>query len=156
MQEFLLTEDEQIPKEFEKIELNDNHIFLSISRASAFYYDKFMASLIEPKNSQGLYFKNIKNKTITIIDFYGTSNSIFTGQLKKEIATGSIEGDVLKIFYDKIMVKEGNPAGFLRRPNPRYEENHKFKGQLRGRIYNNNKLEKEINFNDYITYLKTL
>lgn len=156
MANILFGNGEKIPKEFEGITLGDRYHFISSYRSNVFLSDPFMGRLIE-EGQISLIDRNFSGGLVTIIDpIAHTSHSIFDKQIHD--GTGTHETDVMFLFNNFILPKNGVPAGFVRRVHPEYEKDNPLAGELVGKLINKNYSEfgKEVSFKDYIAQISQL
>ncbi len=143
--------DSEVPEGIRALQLAGDLYFISNSAAHGFYRQFPLVSEFVP-DITGIRFGG---KKVTIVrDHAKMNNSLFMTTVRDQLKTGSIEGDVDKLFREHIGPRGGHPAGFIEMVHPVYEADNPNAGKLVGRVYTAGKLGSRLALPDYIAAIK--
>ena len=137
--------------------LSDQHVFVSSLICNALFTEPTLRAMYQEGEDQLKRILASGDKYVTIAK-PGASEplSFFSSDVREAgHATGSLEGDALKIF-EALEELGGKPAGFIWKPHVRYQAKHPKVDQLTCRLYDlqrETKFGPELSLGDYMDLL---
>ena len=118
-----------------KNRISDCHVFVSSEICSVLFTEEQQRKRFKKEEEQLKETLKKVDKYVTIVQHKGQPPiSLFFREVVKRQATGLLEEDALKIF-ESVQRIGGKPAGFIWKPDPRYQAEHPTIGRLNCHLY---------------------